>query len=165
MGVMMMTKTTTTKMTTATRQLRTMATLCGAFLLLIGSTGCVERTISITSDPEGALVYLNDEEIGRTPCRVKFLHYGTYDVRLVKEGYEPLHEPAEAEVPLYDLPGPDFFAEALPLKFHSQIEWHFEMTPVREDPEAMINRGRQMRARLDPIEQVSAADEPVSDAP
>lgn len=141
MGAMMI-------MNTAIRRL---AAFCALPVFLL-ATGCVERTISITSDPEGARVYLNDEEVGSTPCRVKFLHYGTYDVRLVKEGYEPLHEPAEAEVPLYDLPGPDFFAEALPINFKSNIEWHFEMTPVREDPEAMIQRGRQMRARLDPID-------------
>lgn len=55
----------------------------------VSLAGCVERTISITSDPSGALVFLNDEEIGRTPCEASFLHYGTYDVRIVKDGYEP----------------------------------------------------------------------------
>jgi hypothetical protein len=54
----------------------------------LGSTGllgCVERTISITSEPEGALVYLNDEEVGRTPVSVPFTFYGVYDVRLEHE--------------------------------------------------------------------------------
>jgi hypothetical protein len=47
--------------------------------------GCVERTISITSEPRGALVYLNDEEVGRTPVSVPFTYYGVYDVRLERE--------------------------------------------------------------------------------
>jgi hypothetical protein len=54
----------------------------GAATLL---AGCVERTITINSEPQGALVYLNDEEVGRTPVSVPFLYYGTYDVRLEHE--------------------------------------------------------------------------------
>ncbi len=49
-------------------------------------TGCVERLITVKSTPAGALVYLNDEEVGRTPVTVPFKFYGTYDVRLEHEG-------------------------------------------------------------------------------
>lgn len=49
-------------------------------------TGCVERLITVRSQPPGALVHLNDEEIGRTPVTVPFKFYGTYDVRLEHEG-------------------------------------------------------------------------------
>jgi hypothetical protein len=58
------------------------------FGIVIGAStlvGCVERTISITSEPRGALVYLNDEEVGRTPVSVPFTYYGVYDVRLERE--------------------------------------------------------------------------------
>lgn len=58
-----------------------------ALLLLLPLTACVERTISITSTPSGALVHLNDQEVGRTPLTVPFTYYGVYDVRLE-------HEPA-----------------------------------------------------------------------
>lgn len=119
-----------------------------AVLALPACGGCVKRTIHITSDPPGALVHLNDEEVGRTPCDVSFLHYGTYDVRLTKEGYEPYLGPAEADPPLYDLPGPDFFAEVAPVRFESDVHWHFQLLPVRDDPAAMIDRARQLRARL-----------------
>ena len=53
--------------------------------------GCVERTIKITSQPSGALVYLNDEEVGRTPTEVRFTFYGDYSVILRKEGHETLN--------------------------------------------------------------------------
>ena len=49
-------------------------------------TGCIERLITVTSQPAGALVYLNDEEVGRTPVTVPFRFYGVYDVRLEHEG-------------------------------------------------------------------------------
>lgn len=117
----------------------------GACLL---AAGCVERTIRITSDPPGALVFLNDEEVGRTPCEAAFLHYGTYDVRVVKDGYEPYMGPAEANVPLYDLPGPDLAAELLPIRFRSRVNWHFALRPVTDTDEAMIDRARQLRSRM-----------------
>ena len=50
-----------------------------AFALTLGLlilSGCVDRTISITSTPSGALVYLNDEEVGRTPLVTPFTFYG-----------------------------------------------------------------------------------------
>lgn len=49
-------------------------------------TGCLERTITITSQPTGALVHLNDREVGRTPVVVPFTFYGTYTVRLEHDG-------------------------------------------------------------------------------
>ena len=38
--------------------------LAGAALL---SGGCLERTIKVTTEPEGAVVWINDVEVGRTP--------------------------------------------------------------------------------------------------
>jgi len=122
---------------------------CGTLpLAALLATGCVERTIRITSDPAGALVFLNEEEIGRTPCETAFLHYGTYDLRLVKDGFEPYMGPAEAKAPLYDLPGPDLVADLLPVRIGSHIDWHFTLQPVADDDPEMIDRARQLRERM-----------------
>ena len=48
--------------------------------------GCQQRTIRVTSEPSGAVAYLNDVEVGRTPVEVDFTWFGTYEVRLEKEG-------------------------------------------------------------------------------
>jgi len=117
-------------------------------LTAVLAAGCVERTIRITSEPAGAMVYLNDEEVGRTPCETAFLHYGTYDVRLVKEGFEPYTGPAVASAPLYDLPGPDLVADLLPIRIGSHIDWHFTLERVADDDPAMIDRARQLRERM-----------------
>lgn len=106
--------------------------------------GCVERTISITSDPPGALVWLNDREVGRTPVEVGFVHYGTYDVRLSKEGYEPLMTSGEAKPPLWDNVPLDFFAEFVP-GAKSRIAWHYELGPREDDPARLIERARELR--------------------
>lgn len=128
------------------------AGLAGATLLL---AGCLERTIRVTSDPPGALVWLNDTEIGRTPAEARFKFYGVYDVRLELAGYEPVHEGREAVAPFYEYPGPDAIASAIPARIHNVVQWHFDLTPspAPSDPDAeaqMLARARALRDRLGP---------------
>jgi hypothetical protein len=114
-------------------------------------TGCVERTITITSDPQGALVHLNDEEVGRTPVTVPFTFYGTYDVRLDHDDCLPLWTKQKTDAPWWEFPGPDLVAEAVP-DGKSQLRWHFTMQlrpPANE--ESLVERARQMKATI-PVE-------------
>lgn len=108
-------------------------------------TGCVRRVISVTSDPLGATVWLNDREIGRTPCEAEFTYYGTYDVRLALDGYEPLDTSAEAVAPAWDYIGPDLVSEAIPARLTSKNDWHFTLSPVVHDPAALLERARALR--------------------
>jgi len=132
------------------------------FLLaaLLALTGCVRRTILITSDPSGALVYLNDREVGRTPVDVDFVHYGTYDVRLVKDGCEPLLTSGDASAPLWDTPGPDLIAELIPAELHSRIQWHYVLEPAREDRDALLDRARRFRTETTTPDEAEDAAEP-----
>jgi len=118
-------------------------------MIALPSTGCIHRTITIHSEPSGALVYLNDVEVGRTPTTVPFTFYGEYDVRLVKDGYRTLATARDANAPLYDLPGLDLFAEMAPGQTKVELEWHFELDPVEPtDPATVIDHGRQLRDML-----------------
>ena len=86
----------------------------------------------------GALVFLNDVEIGTTPVEADFSYYGTYDVRLTKPGFEPLLTKAEARAPLYEYPPVDLAASALP-RIETKIRWHFVMQrslEAEQEPEA-----------------------------
>jgi hypothetical protein len=58
--------------------------------LTVAACGCVQRRMTIRSDPPGALVYVDDYEIGNTPVSTDFVYYGTRKIRLVKDGYETL---------------------------------------------------------------------------
>jgi len=123
---------------------------CCLLSAIVLVTGCgVQRELHITSDPSGALVYLNDQEVGRTPLVVPFKFYGKYDVRMEAEGYEPLLTIENAEAPWWENPGPDLVAEAVP-GAKSIIEWHFEMQPqvpiAEQDTDALLDRARQMQA-------------------
>lgn len=81
--------------------------------LLVLAGGCVERVIRISSDPPGARVFLNDEEIGVTPAKTSFLWYGDYDVILRKDGYETLKTHQRIDPPWYEFPPIDLVAECL----------------------------------------------------
>lgn len=120
--------------------------ICTLFVVL--SLGCVERRLMISSEPAGALVYLNDQEVGRTPLEVPFTWYGTYDVRLEREGYQTLQTQQVAERPWWEAPGPDLIAEAMPDK-QVQIAWHLKMTPAQPaseaDPQRVLDFAKQLR--------------------
>jgi hypothetical protein len=119
-------------------------------LLMVGcvATGCVRRTITITTAPPAAMVWLNDREIGRSPVSVDFDYYGTYDVRLQHADYEPMMTSGEAKAPLWDTVGLDLVAEILPFTLHSRVEWHYVLEPSREDPEALVGRARRLRSQI-----------------
>lgn len=113
-------------------------------------TGCVERRIMITSEPTDALVYLNDLEVGRTPLEVDFTYFGVYDIRIRKEGFEPLVTSREAEAPFYEWPGVDLVALAIPVRKSTIIRWHFELEPESQDTGAILERARALGERLEP---------------
>jgi hypothetical protein len=125
--------------------------------------GCVRRTIEISSDPPGALVFLNDREVGRTPIEVDFVYYGTYDVRLLKDGYEALLTSGDAKPPWWDNLPLDLVAEAVPGEPHAQVKWHYTLQPEDSDAARLTDRAREMRATIPDLKQQAA--EPETPAP
>ncbi|MSR19182.1 MAG: PEGA domain-containing protein [Phycisphaerales bacterium] len=114
----------------------------------ITQTGCVRRTISITSDPSGALVSLNGREVGRTPCEAEFTYYGTYDVRLALSGYSTIEGGGQADAPWWDFIGADLVSEVIPQQLESRTEWHFDMKPADGDVAGLLVRARELRDTL-----------------
>lgn len=131
-------------------------------------SGCVERRIRVTSEPSGARVWLNDQEIGTTPCEARFTFYGTYDVRLELDGYEPIHDGREAHAPLYEYPGVDLAATLLPLRLENVIDWHYELTGVETGDaarDALRERSKAMRSMAGVEDPDSAAREGIDHTP
>ena len=116
-------------------------------VVLLAQTGCVERKLTINTVPVGALVWLNDEEIGAAPVTVDFNWYGDYKVRISKEGYETLDTHRKLKAPLHDAPILDFFAEVIwPGQILDEYEWTFQLAPYRPPQRAeLLNAARQMR--------------------
>ena len=119
-------------------------------LALLGSApGCVRRSLTVTSNPPGALVYLNGQEFGRTPVTRDFTWYGNYDVALRKDGYETLKTNGKVIAPWWQWVPIDLFAEMLPLRDRQALS--YRLLPVSQaavDPALMIKRGEAMRPKL-----------------
>jgi len=119
-------------------------------------SGCVERKLTINTEPQGALIVLNDEEIGLSPVTVGFNWYGDYKVRANKRGYAILNTHRELEGPLYDKFPFDFFAEILwPGRIVDEYEWTFEMVPYEApNREQLIETAQEVKTRaLEQLEQ------------
>lgn len=125
-------------------------------------TGCVRRTITVTSDPPGALLWLNGREIGRTPVDTDFLYYGTYDVQLEKDGYEPLLTFSEAKAPWWDTIPLDLVSEITPGEKQSHITWHYQLQPRDDDAQALLERAKQARSMIGPPATAPAATQPAA---
>ena len=117
-----------------------------------GLGGCVERELVIDSQPQGALVYLNDQEIGRTPLRQEFTWYGTYDVVVRKEGFETLKTKTPVNAPPWQWVPLDFVPEVLPVNFKDTHKLNYALKPVSEatvDPDRIVRRGERLRDKLE----------------
>ena len=117
-------------------------------LMLVIPAGCLERRVSIESDPPGATVIVNDVELGRTPLEAGFTHYGVYDVRVEKEGFEPLRTTARARTPLHEYPPVDLASTAMPFTFTTVVPWSFTLTPAPQADAGLLDRANALRTRL-----------------
>lgn len=118
-----------------------------AIVALVVPTGCVRRRLAVRSNPPGALVFVDNQQIGTTPCSVDFTYYGTREIRLVKPGYETLTVNQPIPMPWYQIPPVDFVSENL---WPAQVEDHrtvaFNLQPQIIVPtEQLIERGNQLR--------------------
>jgi hypothetical protein len=111
-------------------------------------TGCVRRRLAVRSNPPGALVFVDNQEIGTTPCSVDFTYYGTREIRLVKPGYETLTVNQPIPMPWYQIPPIDFVSENLmPNKIEDHRTVAFDMQPQLIVPtEQLLERANQLRA-------------------
>lgn len=113
------------------------------------AVGCVRRTLTIDTEPQGALVFLNDEEVGRTPVNVDFTWYGDYDIIIRKDGYQTLQTHARIVEPWYQIPPVDLFAESFwPGEVHDRHALSYTLAPyVPADRAAVLERAEELRTR------------------
>ena len=119
----------------ASRRLAACVVLDG--VIISNFTGCngVRRRLTITSEPSGAIVYLNNKEIGKTPISRNFVYSGVYDIKCYKEGYEMKETYYKAGRPWYLYPGIDFFAENFtPGELRDEQTCHITLEQKREIP-------------------------------
>ena len=127
-----------------------------AFLVVLlvaaSLTGCVRRRMTIRSNPPGALVYVDDYEIGTTPISHNFTYYGTRKIRLVKDGYETLTVMQPIRPPWWQIPPIDFVTEnVLPGELTDSRTLSYNMSPQRiMPPDELRGRAEQLRSQMQP---------------
>ena len=136
-------------------------------LVLLTAPGCVRRRLTVRTNPPGALVYVDNQQIGTTPCSVDFTYYGTREIRMVKPGFETLTVNQPIPTPWYETPGIDFISENLvPLKIRDNRNVAFNLSPQRLVPnEELIGRGQQLRMQAQAPVTPAGANFPISTGP
>jgi hypothetical protein len=114
-----------------------------------GLTGCVERRYTIRTNPPGALVVVNGEEIGRTPVSRSFTYYGDRDINLMLDGYQTQRIKQPVAAPWYDNLATEFFSEnVVPFTIRDERELSYTMTPATIPPtNDLLGRADSLRAQ------------------
>jgi hypothetical protein len=136
-------------------------------VLVLAVSGCVQRRLTIRSNPPGARVYVGDEEVGTTPVSTDFVYYGTRKIRLVKSGYETLVVNQPIPTPWYQFPPLDFVSEMLvPGEIRDERVVNFQMVPLQPVPtEQFLSRGEQLRAASGMQQVTGVVPAPVPSGP
>jgi PEGA domain len=114
-----------------TRGPRRRAAIALAWGLAGAAGGCVERRYTIRTEPPGALVVVNDEEIGPSPASKSFVYYGDRRVQLFAEGYQPLELVQPIRAPWWDNKLTEFFTENLvPITLRDEREFTYRLVPA-----------------------------------
>ena len=118
-------------------------------LLLVGLCGCVERKMVITSQPAGALVYVSQVEVGRTPMTLPFTWYGDYDITLRLDGYQTLDTHRNLRMPAYEIPPLDLFSELAPWTYHDTRYLDFTLSPSEPvSDQELFQRAQDMSGQV-----------------
>ena len=136
------------------------ALVAAALVSMVLPSGCVRRRLNVRSTPPGAFVFVDNQQIGTTPCSVDFTYYGTREIRLVKPGYETLTVNQPIPTPWYQIPPIDFVSDnLLPNKIEDHRTVAFNLEPQIIVPtEQLIERGNQLRQET--LAGVAAAPPP-----
>jgi hypothetical protein len=135
---------------------------------LVLLTGCVQRRLTVRSNPPGATCYVDNVEIGTTPVSHDFLYYGTREIKLVKAGYETLTVLQPIPYAWYQVPPLDFVSDNFtPWEIRDERDFSFNMLPRRDVPAAeVLGRAEGLRAsRAAPPGAAVATPAPLLPAP
>jgi len=132
---------------TLLRRLRMLFMAIVCLATVVAGSGCVQRRMTIRSNPPGALVYVDDYQIGSTPVSTDFVYYGTRKIRLVKDGFETLTVRQPFPIPWYEIFPLDFVSENLwPGEIRDERVVDLAMMPAAATPpEEVVVRAEQSR--------------------
>ena len=125
-------------------------------LAALALPGCISRVLEVKSDPPGAWVYLNGQELGTTPVVHQFDHYGTRSIVVSKQGHKPAAEVIHLRAPWWGWFPFDFFVELWPGGVEDRHEFSYELAradEVETDMDRLLKNLDELREKLGPEEQ------------
>jgi hypothetical protein len=146
--------------------------LLTALTLLALLPGCVRRRMTVRSNPPGALVFVDDQEIGTTPVSTGFTYYGTRKIQLLKDGFETLTVKQTFYPPWYQFTPLDFISENLwPHEVRDEHNLDFQLQPQPVVPsEKLVERAESLRGSVRqgyavPLPNATSTPQPVAPLP
>ena len=125
----------------------------GAVLMCGLLGGCVERLVTVRSDPPGAMVKLDDEEVGPTPCEVGYTWYGTREISVELPGHRSVRRLVDLPPPWWQFFPLDLMTDVVvPFTIRDQVNLRCSLEPepaTREDATGVLKRAAELRRRLD----------------
>jgi hypothetical protein len=124
-----------------------------AGLLALALPACVQRSLTVTTDPPGARVFVNGKDRGPSPVTVPYVHEGRFDLRVEAEGYESAAVEVVTPTRADSVPGVDFFAEHFSRR-SKRFPHHVALVPLKADSytraelEAMAERAEAFRTEV-----------------
>ena len=101
---------------------------------LLLTSGCVTRSLTIQTNPAGALVYFNDELKGPSPVTYDFMWYGWHRVMLRKDGFERVEDRKLLSAPFHLWIPFDLVMELLPTRIRDTRTWSYTLSPMQQLP-------------------------------
>ncbi len=100
------------------------------------------------SDPPGAAVVIDGEEVGFTPCSIDYTYYGTREITLMKDGYKTLTTPVKLSTPWYQIFPQEFITDNFALtKINDRREVSYTLAREQLEPTQYLeDRANSLRS-------------------
>jgi hypothetical protein len=131
-------------------------------------SGCVRRRLTVRTNPPGAVVFVDDQEIGTTPCSASYVYYGTRKITVMKDGYRTETSYQRFSPPWYQIPPLDFVTENLvPREIRDEKTIDVQLMPEEIVPQqTLIERAQALRdgargGAVTPLTNFAAPNQPI----
>ncbi len=135
----------------AFRSWRKLALFVCSLMILVVSTGCVQRRLIVRTQPEGAFLTIDQQPIGYTPVAVPFTYYGTREIKLEKDGFKTVEVRQRIRPPWYERIPISFLAEHFsPRELRDERVLDFQLEPRQQvDPNFLLDRAATLRTDVE----------------
>lgn len=111
--------------------------------------GCADRKITIRSEPEGAKVIIDSQEMGITPSTIPFTYYGTRQIILKKDGYQTYTVLAPIKPPLIHIFPFDILILFIPYPMKDYRILSYKLLPYQKtDVKEILKKGNELKEHL-----------------